>query len=267
MARRRGRQLALFPRGPRANPAAISPEGFESHPGVMWHGNYDPESVTLSLDTEMGRFFGVVAGGVHAGTQRSAMDRLDAQGPYDYLKDRASYGRWDSEDEAAAIDARGGVHGYIHPVIPQQDRMAPGLYHDEGSDWTDALRKANAASLRAPDEPSGWHVFDADDVQRGVRYRNAEEHIDSISALLPNTSLMQHSDYVQDALERGDPVHPRTLAMYELGVLDREHANKYEPLDDAYYGSDLKAKQRRERWRFRRRQRHNVGQQLDLFVD
>ena len=136
-----GRQLSLFPKKdvPRLQPHQASPRQFAKLPGIQWHGNYDDSSVSKPDEEvdmigegswDMDRDY--VVGGVHAGTKRAAKDALDWHGPFDLLRslhptpnpqaegytlEDYGYDEDAHQDEAAR---RGGLHGYLHPVLPEK---------------------------------------------------------------------------------------------------------------------------------------------------
>lgn len=181
----------------------------------MWHGNYDPSSVTRAKPKEQAFHVGETVG-VHAGTRRSAMDRLDTLGEYD--PDEAG-------DQAQDVEARGGYHGYLHPVLPQSGRVAKGLQPDEGHNWKVSMLGVNPR-LRAKAESGD---LEPDHFERGLRYENSIEHPGSASVLLPNASNMQHSDYVREALQNSQKVHPLTERLFNEGILDQAEARRYTP--------------------------------------
>lgn len=266
MPQPRSRQLAMFPRPERLKPEMATPEQFHRLPGVMWHGNYDPQSLTrppnrMDIRSENQRIYAYHSGGVHAGTRRAAMDALDAHGPYKAEKDTTfvPYNADNPREMREATEAH-GPHGYLHPVLPDQRQLRRGLAEDAGDDWTNEMMRANRKVARpirekaldnaAYGRPADWGMS-PDEVTFGVRYRNENEHPDSQSVLMPNNSRMQHSDYVRDALLNGRPVHPLTERLYNDGKLDAVEARKYMPMDtgisENYSHSDVKRSERTRR--------------------
>lgn len=222
-------QPALFPRPERLRPEMASPSQFAKLPGILWHGNFDASSVNQPFNALADRsHWSDNPVGVHAGTRRSAMDRLDALGPYtpEANLDESDVPLLSPSERRRIISERGGEHGFLHPVLPPRGRIAAGLREDAGNNWSEATIGANP-DLRKDD---AWRYSTSWDVQRGLRYQNAQEHPGTHSALIPVDAPMQHSDYVAEALRQGRPVHPLTRALYERGVLDESQARKYEPL-------------------------------------
>jgi hypothetical protein len=244
----RSRQLAMFPRPERLTPEMARPDQFHRLPGVMWHGNYDPSSVSKpglqNFHAQTGRYNPV---GVHAGTKRAAMDALDWHGEYDSDKDPnyVPYNADDPRERKAANEAHGS-HGYLHPVLPS--RILPrresasrqtGLWQDPGDDWTgpvaltnyrDIGKKQDQWSLRDDDVAADRPTFRYDSVKHGLRYQNDTEHPGSTSVLIPTSAPMQHSDYVREAIVNGRKVHPLTERLYNDGLLDQVEARKYQPM-------------------------------------
>ena len=239
------KQMSLFLKKDVARllPHQASPAQFAKLSGIQWHGNYDESSVTkadgefdLHSEFSYGR-----PGGVHAGTKRAAKDRLDEHGAYSN-RHANPFGVRDENDRLVdsdvahedAVRARGGVHGYIHPVLPHSPDIVPGRRRDAGGDWGKALGDVNGRlrrDLRDPSEtePVAWAETN-DPRLKGLRYRNAVEHPLSLSTLIPNRSPMQHSDYVEQALRNASGgVHPLTHHLFKLGVLDKVEAQRYLP--------------------------------------
>lgn len=267
----------MFARPPRLTPEMARPDQFHRLPGVMWHGNYDPSSLTRA-DGLLG-WDDYNSVGVHAGTRRAAMDALDVHGEYDPVKGGEVDEHLDirgnggiSEAIAAqemekhrVVKARGGGHGFLHPVLPEKHRVAKGLVDDAGDDWSEAALGVNS---RLAKEALYGDPIEPDEINRGVRYKNLNEHPGSTSVLLPNTSMMQHSDYVRAALEAGRPVHPLTKRLYDEGLLDSTEARRYMPVAAAVRASDAFRKRRTERVsEQRRRPAVDVSQQLLPFVE
>ena len=247
----RDKQLSLFPKKdvPRLQPHQASPAQFGKLPGIQWHGNYDPSSV--SKPDEMVDIIGegswdmdrdYVVGGVHAGTKRAAKDALDWHGPFDLLRavhptpnpqaegyTLEDYG-YDENAHQDEVNRRGGTHGYLHPVLPERESIQRGKKQDYGDNWTPALSRANPSLRREvlnSDEGEPIHVGE---FSRGLRYENASEHPGSISTLMPNNNPMQHSDYVERALRTASGgVHPLTHHLFNKGLLDQVEAQRYLP--------------------------------------
>lgn len=243
---RHGKQLSLFPRKdvPRLQPHQASPAQFVRLPGIQWHGNYDESRVTkpdADLDLWGGGAYN--SGGVHAGTKRAAKDALDWHGQFDLLAsirdnplDDGStledYGL-SHEDAVDEQVRRGGGHGFLHPVLPDRESIVPGRRGDAGDDWGQSLGQVNGAlrrELNRAEWEGNWEPAAPSEVAKGLRYENGSEHPGSISTLMPTSSPMQHSDYVENALRtaaRG--VHPLTHHLFNMGILDKVEAQRYLP--------------------------------------
>ena len=249
------KQMSLFLKKDVARllPHQASPAQFAKLPGIQWHGNYDESSVSKATgELDLYSTASIRAGGVHAGTKRSAKDRLDKNGPYSN-RHANPFGVRDENDRLVdsdvaheeAVRDRGGVHAYIHPVLPHSPDIVPGRKPDAGEDWGKTLGDVNGRlrrDLRVPGEKfdeSDPDEADPDPVAwaqtnnprlKGLRYLNSVEHPRSPSTLIPNHSPMQHSDYVEQALRNASGgVHPLTHHLFKLGVLDKVEAQRYLP--------------------------------------
>lgn len=244
-----GKQLSLFPKKdvPRLQPHQASPRQFAHLPGIQWHGNYDEAEVSRPHDEDLDLFggMGYTSGGVHSGTKRAAKDIIDWHGPFDYAEhiggdeDPPEYDQRMLADEQAAVNARGGRHGYLHPVLPHPDDHVPGRGVDQGDHWGEALGRVNGALRRevAAAEWNGDYATVAPhDIRKGLRYKNESEHPGHTSTLTPISAPLQHSDYVRMNLRVGtdnNHIHPETLALFRRGVLDKVEAQKYNPTTSA----------------------------------
>lgn len=240
------KQTSLFPKKdvPRLQPHQASPRQFAHLPGIQWHGNYDEAEVTRpNEDVDLWGGYRYNSVGVHAGTQRAAKDIIDWHGPFDYAEhiggdeDPPEYDQRMLADEQAAVNARGGRHGYLHPVLPHHGDIVPGLRKDQGDEWGNVVGGVNGA-LRREVNSADWNgdyaTVAPHDIRKGLRYKNESEHPGHTSTLIPTGVAMQHSDYVLQALMTASGgIHPETLALFQRGILDKAEARKYNPTTSA----------------------------------
>jgi len=170
----------------RRRPAEMSPEEFRDHPDTVFHSSAHPFPKTTADIVS-------VFPGIHAGTEQAALE-IAANRPY----------RGDDLDSLLNADPADTVNTMYR--INTHDNPLP--THGWGS-LDEPASDASANSKNILKEP------------HPVAYHNEHEDEDRLSVVFPERyKHMLQGDYVATALKTGEPVHPRTKAMYDMGNLD-----------------------------------------------
>ena len=166
-------------------PHQMSPEEFLDSPDIFFHATNRPIEQWKSEENTQ----------VHVGSYRAASERS-----MDVENTRAGFYATPSRPTTM-------IAGKISPKAKIDSRV----YSDGEANIGHPAY--NTAPFEGQIEPNFKKV---------VFYPNNAEDNSSLSAVLPNASLLKtHSDYVKEAISKGkgDEVHPKTMAMYKAGVL------------------------------------------------
>jgi hypothetical protein len=166
-------------------PHQMSPEEFLDSPDIFFHATNRPVEQWKSKKNTQ----------VHVGSYRAASERS-----MDVENTRAGF-------YATPSGPTTMIAGKISPKAKIDSRV----YSD--SEANIGHPAYNVAPFEGQIEPNFKKV---------VFYPNNAEDNSSLSAVLPNASLLKtHADYVTEAISKGkaDEVHPKTMAMYKAGVL------------------------------------------------
>lgn len=174
----------------RIEPHQMSPEQFRAHPDTVFHATYQPlPDVGTSYEhpSQNGGYTGV-----HTGTEQSALERLAGLGPW-----RSDPHGWKDSPEGESVKAT------LHAL--NLSRYGIDRIDDPISDVA-ANDLSNVKSM-----------------QRPTAYKNDYEDKHSLSVIIPRIpGPVTHSDFVKEAIDNGrrHEVHPRTLALYDRGLLE-----------------------------------------------
>lgn len=179
-------QLPLFgDHIPSLQPHQMSPERFSDDPMTVFHSSFlrNPTAHHYPSDEHPG---------FHAGTEQSALERIAVKGPY------FPGSNHDDALLADPVNRRSAVHRYH---LRSVDRLDNPMSDEEAND-RDVVH-----FLKSP-----------------TAYRNIHEDEGSLSVVAPTPMRLgaRQSEFVGAAIQEGrkHEVHPRTLALYEKGVLD-----------------------------------------------
>lgn len=188
---------------PMAEPHQQTQEQFAGDARTWWHGRYQhPDMQTMHYNRETQGKPGV-GGGIHVGSKQSALDRVTALG-----RPKTRPHPHSGEDEAQWV-SRGFPVRPAAPTVNTPDRPI----NDQWDDW-----------YQLPDE-------------RGEYYRNQVEDQGNLSMRFPGPhSVMNHRQFVEQAVKQGKDVHPVIAAEAQRNPDYTESAFSEYEKEDAHVG-------------------------------